>query len=653
MSEITIKLQKADDTFIIKEIASSGLAPTGGASVGSAAPLPLGSTAVAGTSGLAARQDHVHPYPTAAQVGAVAKSVFNAKGDLPVGTSDDNLAVLGVGTNGQVLTADSTQTTGVKWAAPYAIPLPISQGGTGSITRNFVDLTSGENVGGVKNFTSSPTVPTATSTSQAANLGNITTAIAAVANSFVDVTKAPYNADKTGVANASTAIQSAIDAMETAGGGSVYIPAGIYKINAKLVMKMRVRVYGDGAWTSRLVAAAGLNNHVVENKISADGIAANGEFTAIEDLHIDGNAAGQSAGNWYGIHHDMNPQFNWAPASGPPFNDIEYDPHHLVRNVMITNTKSDGYFAQGRSEIYLDRVFTFKTGRYGIRPSFDSFLNHCTAAWAASNGFQIEESSVRGTGCKAFFNGQSTLGGSDGHGFFFANGQGGINFGECEAQDNAGAGFALNNCQRAYIQGVADTNSNGHIAGRGTGQAGAYPAVDIWSSFDNHIDVVAFERKAYDSTSYQIYALQIRQNSTGNTIRMKHSATTYNGAAVSTAVMTTSNALPGNAIFINNQEGVQGITYAASITPNPYLGGNIRVGTLTGNITVNDPATANRHHGLIVKFIFLQDGTGGRSVTFGAGYSPGNWTINTTANQPCAIDFMWDSTSSKWIRCSG
>ena len=42
---------------------------------------------------------------------------FDAKGDLVVGTGADTFDKLSVGTNGYVLTADSAETTGMKWAA--------------------------------------------------------------------------------------------------------------------------------------------------------------------------------------------------------------------------------------------------------------------------------------------------------------------------------------------------------------------------------------------------------------------------------------------------------------------------------------------------------------------------------------------------------
>jgi len=52
-----------------------------------------------------------------ATLGGIAKSLIDAKGDLIVGTADNTVARLAAGTDGHVLTADSAQTAGVKWAA--------------------------------------------------------------------------------------------------------------------------------------------------------------------------------------------------------------------------------------------------------------------------------------------------------------------------------------------------------------------------------------------------------------------------------------------------------------------------------------------------------------------------------------------------------
>lgn len=46
---------------------------------------------------------------------AILKSIVDAKGDLIAATANDTVARVAVGTNGQVLTADSGQTAGVRW----------------------------------------------------------------------------------------------------------------------------------------------------------------------------------------------------------------------------------------------------------------------------------------------------------------------------------------------------------------------------------------------------------------------------------------------------------------------------------------------------------------------------------------------------------
>jgi hypothetical protein len=51
----------------------------------------------------------------------ITAGVVDAKGDLIVASADDAVARLGVGTNGQVLTANSGATYGVEWQAPAAV----------------------------------------------------------------------------------------------------------------------------------------------------------------------------------------------------------------------------------------------------------------------------------------------------------------------------------------------------------------------------------------------------------------------------------------------------------------------------------------------------------------------------------------------------
>jgi hypothetical protein len=55
---------------------------------------------------------------TTDDVNAIQNAIVDAKGDLIAASADDTPARLAVGTNGQVLTADSGETTGLKWATP-------------------------------------------------------------------------------------------------------------------------------------------------------------------------------------------------------------------------------------------------------------------------------------------------------------------------------------------------------------------------------------------------------------------------------------------------------------------------------------------------------------------------------------------------------
>jgi hypothetical protein len=86
---------------------------------------------------------------------AIQNAIVDAKGDLIAATANDTPARLAIGSNGQVLTADSTAATGIKWATAAAAS-PVSANSyvataqtttsgsyTGLTTANAVTLTTG------------------------------------------------------------------------------------------------------------------------------------------------------------------------------------------------------------------------------------------------------------------------------------------------------------------------------------------------------------------------------------------------------------------------------------------------------------------------------------------------------------------------------
>jgi hypothetical protein len=100
----------ADDTILMADSAQT----TGLKWVAPATPSTVGTANAAGTADTFTRGDHVHAHEAAH---VAHDTLWDTKGDIVVATGADAASKLAVGTNNFVLTADSAQTTGVKWAA--------------------------------------------------------------------------------------------------------------------------------------------------------------------------------------------------------------------------------------------------------------------------------------------------------------------------------------------------------------------------------------------------------------------------------------------------------------------------------------------------------------------------------------------------------
>lgn len=90
----------------------------------------------------------------------------------------------------------------------------------------------------------------------------------------------------------------------------------------------------------------------------------------------------------------------------------------------------------------------------------------------------------------------------------------------------------------------------------------------------------------------------------------------------------------------------QTINYAASITPALQSGNVVTVGTLTGDITVNNPSTNLAINGE-TSFLFTQDASAGHAVSWGANYKfPTAFVSGSAATngQKSFITFKYDGT---------
>ena len=126
---------------------------------------------------------------------AIAKALVDAKGDLIAATAADTVARLPVGTNNYVLTADSAEVTGLKWAA--------ASGGVTSVTGTTPIASSGGATPAISIAAAS------TSAAGAVQLSDSTSTTSSVLAATPTAVKAAYDRGSTGVTDAAAAQSTA------------------------------------------------------------------------------------------------------------------------------------------------------------------------------------------------------------------------------------------------------------------------------------------------------------------------------------------------------------------------------------------------------------------------------------------------------------
>ena len=146
----------------------------------------------------------------------ITAGISDAKGDLIVGSADDAVARLGVGTNGQVLTAASGATYGVQWSDPAAVGVF-----TESIVFEGATANDYETTLAVTDPTADRTITLPNATGTVALTSDITTAVDAITTSVIEEGTNLYFTDERAQDAVGNAVGTGLTYNDTSGAISV------------------------------------------------------------------------------------------------------------------------------------------------------------------------------------------------------------------------------------------------------------------------------------------------------------------------------------------------------------------------------------------------------------------------------------------------
>ena len=270
------------------------------------------------------------------------------------------------------------------------------------------------------------------------NLDNV---IAEVTESFVR--PEDFGAVGDGVTDDTVAFQAAIDACSTQNGSKTILLSQKTYVVGGLNLKRYTRIIGCGWKSSFLKVLSGFNGDLLSI------IDQNANYVQLKDFCILGDKDNNTCAN--GIY--MNRQGaigesdeNWRAA----------DAWCIIENVRITNMYGNGINHYRGRECRFNNLNVSNCGGYGLflQGSDNNYFN--ITSWCNKlAGYQILDSNSRFINCKSFANGDAE------HlspGFFIGDTMT-ITMNACEAQENFGHGFHLQNTKDSMFNGMlASTN---------------------------------------------------------------------------------------------------------------------------------------------------------------------------------------------------
>lgn len=251
-----------------------------------------------------------------------------------------------------------------------------------------------------------------------------------------NVTDPAFGATGDGVTNDAAAIQAALDAINTAGGGSLYFPLGTYMVRTQLTVGSNTRLYGAGRGQTIIKAATGLAaNVMLTNKNQSSGGVQN---VAIDGIEFDGNTAGGRTDAAALIVFTLSDAAFLSNGStwrnGPVIFRDNYV--HACPNVGVALQYTEGSLVTGNEVAHCERDGIMHSGPGSDIRVTGNWVHHCGDDGLPFNAG--EPSAVTAVGQKT---GIVVTGNVIGPGMFGGSGVGG------------GGGVALRGCGHASVTG--------------------------------------------------------------------------------------------------------------------------------------------------------------------------------------------------------
>ena len=396
---------------------------------------------------------------------------------------------------------------------------------------------------------------------------------------------------------------------------------GAYWINQPLVVPDGVNLKGFGWMATSIHLATGSDCTMV---------ILDGWWNSLQKMQLDGHFEQQTPGiDVAGVH--MVGQGVQQPTASCSA--------QLLHNVLIAYVAGSS-FTGGGVEAKLDLVFSFRAQKHGFSiGASDMWVQRCISGESKRSGFLITGGAHHISDCKSWWSGfqgndrtkttPKTSPAPDVSGWEIRGSTNMIT--GCDSQDSAGPGWLVggfNNQMRV----TSDSNTGHHLRIIG----GQFNDIELNIGWTTH----------WNESEAAVHLWG--NNEIGNRIKANWTTVTTHSTNLPTvkkAFSGSAAAAQRNDIVIGTPSALVPTPYAATITPDPVFGGVET--TLTGNVTITNPAVDRTYHGCEFSIRLTQDATGGRTVTFGSGYA-GASPATTTAGTVNVWTFRCIGT--KWVQ---